>query len=91
MEQPGKVAISALGHRNREHIHFPFPVRALEFGFARRVRPSCPASACLVLALILNLVLNDGISSAFGDGVYLFMPSTIRLVPSSPGPATAFQ
>ena len=72
-EQPGKVANPVLGHRNREHILFPFPVRTIEFGLARRVRPSCPASACSFLALILNLVLYSGSGFAFGDGViYLY-------------------
>ena len=44
--QPGKVANPARGQLNREHEFSPVPVRAAEFGFARRVRQSRPASAC---------------------------------------------
>ena len=45
-DQPGKVANPARGQLNRENKYFPLPVRALEFGLARRVRQSHPASAC---------------------------------------------
>ena len=46
----------------------------------------------LILALILNLVLRHGISSAFGDGVYLSIPPTaIRLVSSLLGHANTFR
>ena len=43
MDQPGKVANPACGQLNRENEHFPVPVRAWEFGLARRVQPSRPA------------------------------------------------
>ena len=46
MDQPGKVANPARGQLNRENEHSPVPVRAWEFGLARRVQPSRPASAC---------------------------------------------
>ena len=44
---PGKVANPARGQLNKESEYFPVRVvRALEFGLARRVRQSRPASAC---------------------------------------------
>ena len=46
MDQPGKAASPARGHLNRENEYSPVRVRALEFGLARRVRQSRPASAC---------------------------------------------
>ena len=46
MDQPGKVANPARGQLNRENEYFPVRVRAWEFGLARRVRSSRPASAC---------------------------------------------
>ena len=46
MDQPGKVANPARGQLNKENEYFPVSVRALEFGPARRVRQSHPASAC---------------------------------------------
>ena len=46
MDQPGKVANPARDQLNRENEYFSVPVRALEFGVARRVRQSRPASAC---------------------------------------------
>ena len=45
MYQPGMVANPARGQLNGENMIFPVPVRARKFGLARRVRPSCPASA----------------------------------------------
>ena len=45
MAQPGKVANPACGQLNRENEYFPVRVRAREFGLARRVRLSRPASA----------------------------------------------
>ena len=41
-DQPGMVANPARGQLNREKNVSPAPVRAWEFGLARRVRPSCP-------------------------------------------------
>ena len=58
MDQPGKVANPARGQLNRENDYYPVPVRAWEFGLARRVQPSRPASACSFSILRLNLVLN---------------------------------
>ena len=46
MDQPGKVASPARGQLNRKNEYFPVGVRAWEFGLARRVRQSRPASAC---------------------------------------------
>ena len=46
MDQPGKVASPARGQLNRKNEYFPVRVRAREFGLARRVRQSRPASAC---------------------------------------------
>ena len=43
--QPGKVANPARDQLNRENKYFPVPVRAWEFGLARQVRLSRPASA----------------------------------------------
>ena len=45
MDQPGKVANPARGQLNRDNEYFQVRVRAWEFGLARRVRQSCPASA----------------------------------------------
>ena len=44
MDQPGKVTNPARGQLNRENEYSPVPVRAWEFGLARRVQPSRPAS-----------------------------------------------
>ena len=57
MDQPGKVANLACGQLNRENECFPVPVRAWEFGLARQVQPSRPASACSISLLRPNLVL----------------------------------
>ena len=46
MDQPGKVASPARGQLNRENEYFPVRVSAWEFGFARRLRQSRPASTC---------------------------------------------
>ena len=45
-DEPGKVVNLARGQLNRENGYFSVPVRAWEFGRARRVRQSRPASAC---------------------------------------------
>ena len=45
-DQPGKVANPARGQLNREDEYFPARVRTREFGLARRVRQSRPASGC---------------------------------------------
>ena len=57
MDQPGKVTTPARGQLNRENEYVPVRVRALEFGLARRVRQSRPASACSFFILRLDLVL----------------------------------
>ena len=46
MDQPDKVANPARGQLNRKNVFFPVRVYAWEFGLARRVRQSHPASAC---------------------------------------------
>ena len=46
-DQRRKVANPGRGQLNRENGYFPVPVRAREFGLARRIRQSRPASACL--------------------------------------------
>ena len=78
MNQPGKVANPARGQLNREYEYFPVPVRAREFGLARQVRSSRPASACSFSILRLNLVLTYGILPDFRGGVDLFIYTTIR-------------
>ena len=84
MDQPGKVANPARGQLNRENEYSPVPVRALEFGLARRVQPSRPASACSFSILRPNLVLTHVIPPDFRGGVhYLFKPPyPIGSVPS---------
>ena len=72
-DQPGKVANPARGQLNRENECFPVPVRASEFGLARRVRQSRPASACSFSILRLNLVLTYGIPPESRGGVHLFI------------------
>ena len=52
IDQPGKVANPARGRLNRANEYFPVSVRACaacEFGLARRVWPSRPASSLLFL------------------------------------------
>ena len=73
MDQPGKVANPARGQLNRENGYSSVPVRAREFGLARRVQPSRPASACSFFILRLNLVLTYEIPPEFRGGVHLFI------------------
>ena len=73
MDQPGKVANPARGQLNRENEHSRVPVRASEFGLARRVQPFRPASACSFSILRLNMVLSYGIPPEFRGGVHLFI------------------
>ena len=70
MDQPGKDANPARGQLNRKNKYFPFRVRAGEFGLARWVRQSRPASACSFSKLRLNLVLTYGIPPEFRGGVH---------------------
>ena len=74
----GKVANPARGQLYRENEYSPVPVRALEFGLARRVRPPRPASAWSFSTFRLNLVLTHGIPSDFRGGVLLFIYTAIR-------------
>ena len=70
MGQPGKVASPARGQLNRKNEYFPVRVRACEFGLARRIRQSRPASACSSPNILrLNLVLTYGIPPEFRGGV----------------------
>ena len=72
MDQPGKVANPTRGQLNRENEYSPVPVRAREFGPARRVQPSRPASACSSPYILrLNLVLTYGIPPDFRVVVHL--------------------
>ena len=82
MDQPGKVANRARGQLNEENEYSPVPVRALEFGLARRVQPSRPASACSFSILRLNLVLTHGVPPDFhGGSIYIFkLPYATRSV-----------
>ena len=76
MDQPGKVANPARGQLSRGNEYFPVPVRAWEFGLARRVRPSRPASACSFSALGLNLTgwwLTHGIPPDALGGVHIYI------------------
>ena len=72
-----KVVNPARGQLSRENEYFPVPVRAREFGLARRVRQSRPASACSISILRPNLVLTYWIPLDFRGGVHLFIPSTV--------------
>ena len=72
MDQPCKVANPACGQLSRDNQFLPIPVRAGEFGLARRVRPAPPSSARSFSALQQNLVLTHGIPPAFRDGVQLY-------------------
>ena len=53
------VANPARRRLNRESVFFSVLVRASEFGLARQVRSSRPASACSFYTLGLNLVLTE--------------------------------
>ena len=78
MDQPGKVANPARGQLSRENECFPVSVCAWEFGLARRVRPSRPASASSFSTLRLGLVLTHEIPPKFRGGVHLFILNAIR-------------
>ena len=67
----GKVANPVRRQLNRENECFPVPVRAADFGLARWVRPSRPASAHLFSTLRLNVVLTRGILPDFRYGVHI--------------------
>ena len=78
INQVSKATNSARGQLNRENKYIPVPVRALEFGLARRVRPSRPASAFSFSTLRLNLVLTDGIPPDFRRDVNSFIPPYMK-------------
>ena len=86
MDQPGKVANPTRGQLNKGNEYFSVLDRASEFGLARRVQPSHPASACSFPILRLNLVvvLTHGIRpDSRAASIYLFKPPcTIGPVPS---------
>ena len=67
-----KIINPARGQLNRGNEYFPVPVGHREFGLARQVRPSRPASACSFSIVTLNLVLIHGTPPDFrGGGVHL--------------------
>ena len=91
-DRPGKVANPARGQLNRGNEYFPVPVRAWEFGLARRVRQSHPALACSLSILRLNMVLTNGIPPEFRGGVHFMKPPyVIGLIPSLSGHAIAYR
>ena len=93
MDQPGKIANPARSQLNRENNHFPVPVRAWEFGLARRVRQSSPASACSspYSGWIWRL-LAGFLQSSAAASIYLFKPPfAIGSVSSSSGHAIAYR
>ena len=63
---PILLVVSWTGQINTRY--FPVPVHAWEFGLARRVQPSRPASACSFSILRLNMVLTHGIPPDFRGG-----------------------
>ena len=68
-----KVANPARGQLDRENEYSPVPVRAGDFGLARRVQPSRPAQTCSFSILRLNLMLTSAVPPDFRGGVQLFM------------------
>ena len=72
LNHPDMLAIPARGQLNRENDFLPVPVRTWLFDFARRVRSSRPAQACLFSTLRLNLVLTHGIPPTFCHGVQFY-------------------
>ena len=78
MNQPGKVAKPARGQLNRENEYLAVPIRAWDFGLARRVRPSRPASDCSFSIPSLNLVLTHGIPPDFRGSVHLLILTAIH-------------
>ena len=79
IDQPGKVTNPARGRLNRENLYFLVLVHTRESGLARRVRPSCLASASLFSILRLNLVLTQDIVPDFRGGVQLLILSSSRM------------
>ena len=70
MDQPGKLANLAGAQLNRGKCFSPlFP---FEFGLARQVWPSRPASARVFSTRKLKMVLTQGIPPDFRDGVHIY-------------------
>ena len=65
--QPGIVPNPARGQPAEENDVFPAALRVWDFGLARRVRPSLPASVHSFPTLRLNLELTHGIPAAFRE------------------------
>ena len=63
------------------NIFSPCPRLRLNVCFAKRVRPSCPASASSFCTLRLNLVLTHGTPPVFRDGVTIYGVSGHRVSP----------
>ena len=96
MDQPGKVDNPARGQLNRENEYSPVvPVHALEFGYARRVQPSRPVSACSFCILRPTLVwclLTGFLPISTVASIFLFKPPyTIESVPNSSGHAITYR
>ena len=93
MDQPGKVANPARGQLNRENEYSPVPVRAREFGLARRVQPPVPRQpAHLHTQAESGAYLRD--SSRVPRRrpfTYLKPPYAIESVPSLSGHAIAYR
>ena len=84
MDQPGKVVNPARGQLNRENERFPAPVRACEFGLARRAHLHTRAESGAYPTGFLP------ISAA--ASIYLFKPPyDMGSVPSLPGHAIAYR
>ena len=92
-DQPGTVADPARGQLNRENEYFPIRVRAREFGLARRVRQSRPASTCASpYSSGIWCLLTGFLPSSAAASIYLFKPRyIIRSVPSLSGHAIAYR
>ena len=91
MDQPGKVANPARGQLNRENEYSPVPVRAWEFGLARRVQPSRPASACSSPYSGWIWCLLTGFLPSSAERPYMKPPYAIGPVPSLSGHAIAYR
>ena len=76
-----KLVNLACGQLNRENDFFPVLVRAWEFGLARQVQPSRPASPHSLSTLRLHLVLIHGVPSTFRDDVQFKTADRHRVSP----------
>ena len=75
MNQAGKVANPARGQLNRENEYFPVRVCAREFGLARRVRQSRPASASSSpYSDLIWCLLTGFLPSSAAASVYMYDP-----------------